>query len=139
VLVVVAVNTQVFPVRSVRRIIQVISVFVVNRQEMPGFFVELSSAFGADEAMDLEGAFSIITPWRLGFLQFFKGFFNGLIVSRFLRLSLVMNSIGLVFHINGSTRNFRSLLPLALLLFFGVIATKVGIQEGITGFLLPQE
>jgi hypothetical protein len=31
-----------------------ISIFVMDRQEMPRFFVELSSAFGTDEAMDLE-------------------------------------------------------------------------------------
>jgi hypothetical protein len=54
VLIIVTVNAQVFPVRSVRGIIQVISVFVVNRQEMPCLFVKLSPAFGADEAMDLE-------------------------------------------------------------------------------------
>lgn len=53
-LIIVTVNTQVFPVRSVRRIIQVISVFVVDRQEVPRLFIELPPAFGADEAMDLE-------------------------------------------------------------------------------------
>jgi hypothetical protein len=41
-----------------------ISVFVVDGQEMPGLFIKLSSAFGTDEPMDLEGPFSIITPWR---------------------------------------------------------------------------
>ena len=52
--VVMAVNAEVFPIRSVGRVIQVISVFVVNGQEMSCLFVEFSSAFGADEAMDLE-------------------------------------------------------------------------------------
>lgn len=99
--VIVAVNTEVFPVRSVGRIVKVISVFVVNRQEMPCLFVELSPAFGADEAMDLEGALSIITPWRFGLFQFFKSFFNRLIVSRLLRRSLMMNSIRSVFHGKG--------------------------------------
>ena len=52
--VIVTVNAEVFPVGSIRGIIQVISVFVVNRQEMPCLFVELPPAFGADEAMDLK-------------------------------------------------------------------------------------
>jgi len=98
VFVVVAVNAEVFPIRSVGRVIQVISVFVVDRQEMPRLFVELSSTFGADEAMDLERAFPIITPRRLGFFQFLKGLFDGLIVPRFLRRSFGMNSIRFVFH-----------------------------------------
>jgi hypothetical protein len=95
----------------------VIAVFVVDSQEMPRLFVELSSAFGADKAMDLERAFPIITPQRLSFFQFFKAFFNGLIVTRFLRRSFVMDSIGFVSHINESMRNFRNVLPLPLLLF----------------------
>ena len=65
--VIVAINTQVFPVGSIGRVVQVIAVFVVDGQEMPGLFVKFSSAFGADQAMDLEGAFSIITPWRFRF------------------------------------------------------------------------
>ena len=44
-----------------------IAVFMVDGQEMPRLFVELSPTLGADEAMDLEREFSIITPWRLGF------------------------------------------------------------------------
>jgi hypothetical protein len=99
VFIVVTVNTQVFPVRSVRRIIQVISVFVVDRQEMPRLFVELPSAFGADEAMDLEGAVSIFTLWRRGFLQFLKRLINGLIVSCLLRRSLMVNSIRSILHV----------------------------------------
>ncbi len=54
VFVIVTVNAQVFPVGSIRRIIQVISIFVVDRQEMPRLFIKLSPAFCADEAMDLE-------------------------------------------------------------------------------------
>jgi hypothetical protein len=45
----------------------VIAVFVVDGQEMPRLFVELSPAFGTDKAMDLEGPFSIITPRRIRF------------------------------------------------------------------------
>jgi len=76
----------------------VISVLVVDGQEMPRLFIELFPAFGTDEAMDLEGAFPIITPWRLGFLQFLKRLINGLIVSCVLRRSLMMNSVRSVFH-----------------------------------------
>ena len=42
-----------------------IAIFVVNGEEMPRFFIELSAAFGADEAMDLERPLPIITPWWL--------------------------------------------------------------------------
>jgi hypothetical protein len=45
-----------------------VPVFVVNGQEMPGLFIEFPSALGTDQAMDLEGTLSIITPWRIGFL-----------------------------------------------------------------------
>ena len=98
VFVVVAVDAEVFPIRPVGRIVQVISVFVMNRQEMSRLFIKLSPTLGADEAMNLERAFSIITPWRFGLFQFLKGFFNGLIVTRFLRWSFVMDSIGFVSH-----------------------------------------
>ena len=99
VFVIVTVNAQVFPVRSVRGIIQVISILVVNRQEMPCLFVKLSPAFGADEAMDLKGAVSIFILWRRGFLQFLKRLINGLIVTCLLRRPLMMNSIRSVFHL----------------------------------------
>jgi hypothetical protein len=97
--IIVTVNTQVFPVGSVGGIIQVISVFVVDCQEMPRLFIELPPAFGTDEAMYLEGTFSIITLWRRGFLQFLKRLINGLIVPRLLRRSLMMNSVRSVLHI----------------------------------------
>jgi hypothetical protein len=98
VFVIVAVNTEVLPVGSVGRIIQVISIFVVDRQEMPRVFIELPPAFGADQAMYLEGAFPIITLRRRGFLQLLKRLINGLIVSCLLRRSLMMNSVRFVFH-----------------------------------------
>jgi len=77
----------------------VIAVFVVDGQKMPGLFIELSSALGADQTMDLEGAFSIITPGWIRFLQFLKSLLNGLIVSCLLRGSLRVNSIGSIFHL----------------------------------------
>jgi hypothetical protein len=107
VFVIVAVNTEVLPVGSVGRIIQVISIFVVDRQEMPRVFIELPPAFGADQAMYLEGAFPIITLRRRGFLQLLKRLINGLIVSCLLRQSLMMNSVRFVFHV-------RNLLTLPL-------------------------
>jgi len=96
----------------------VISIFVVDSQEMPRVFIEFPPAFGADQAMYLEGAFSIITPWRLGFLQFLKRLINGLIVSCLLRGRLTMNSIRSVFHV-------RNLLTLPL--------SPVGEREGVRG------
>jgi len=54
VFVIVAVNAEVFPVGSIGRIVQVISVFVVDGQEMSRLFIKFSAALGADEAMDLE-------------------------------------------------------------------------------------
>ena len=67
-LIVVAVNAQVLPVRSIGRVVQVISVFVVNGQEVPGLFIKFSSALGTDQTMDFEGPFSIVTPWRFRLL-----------------------------------------------------------------------
>jgi hypothetical protein len=54
VFVIVAINTEVFPVGPVGGIIQVISIFVVNGQEMSRLFIKFPAAFGTDEAMDLE-------------------------------------------------------------------------------------
>jgi len=68
VFVIVAINTQVLPVRSIGRVIQMISIFVVDGQEVPGLFIKFSAALGTDETMDFERPFSIITPRRLGFL-----------------------------------------------------------------------
>ena len=52
--VIMAVNAQIFPIRPVRRIIHVIPIFMVHRQEMPRFLIELSSTLGADETIYLE-------------------------------------------------------------------------------------
>jgi hypothetical protein len=76
----------------------VISVFVVDRQEMPRLFIELPPAFGTDQTMYLERAFSIITLWRRGFLQFLKRLINRLIVSCLLKGPLMMNLVRFVFH-----------------------------------------
>ena len=65
---VVTVNTEVLPIGSIGRVIQVIAVFVVDGQKMSGLFIKFSSALGTNQAMDLKGSFSIVTPWRIGFL-----------------------------------------------------------------------
>ena len=65
--IVVAVDTKVFPVGSIGRVVQVIAIFVVDGQEMPRLFIKFSSALGTDEAVDLEGPFSVIAPWGIAF------------------------------------------------------------------------
>lgn len=52
--IIVAVRAQVFPVRPVRGIVVVISVFVVHREQMSRLDVELSGAFGTDEPVNLQ-------------------------------------------------------------------------------------
>jgi len=59
-LIVVAVNAEVFPVAAVRRVVRVVSVPVVDGKEMEVAKVKFPSAFGADPAMKLQGAFPVI-------------------------------------------------------------------------------
>jgi len=54
VFVIVAVRAQVFPVRPVRGIVVVISVFVVYCEQVSCLEVELSGAFGANEPVNLQ-------------------------------------------------------------------------------------
>jgi hypothetical protein len=54
VFILVAVNTQVFPVGSVGRIVPVISIFVVYGQKMPVFVSELPPALSADKPVNPE-------------------------------------------------------------------------------------
>ena len=54
VFVVVAVNAQIFPIRTVGGIIPGISILVVYRQEMPILMIELPGTFGADEPVNLK-------------------------------------------------------------------------------------
>jgi hypothetical protein len=68
VLFVVAVNTEVFPVRTVRRVVQVISVLVMNSEKVAVPVVKLSSAPGADESMNLKRAFPVIVFFKGGLL-----------------------------------------------------------------------
>ncbi len=110
--VIMAVDTEVFPVGTIRRVIQVVPIFVVDGEEVPGLFVKLPSAFGADEAVYLERALSIVTPRRFRFFQFLKGLFNGLVVPRLFRRPM-MNSIGFIFHL------YSLRYALCPMLFFG--------------------
>jgi hypothetical protein len=68
VFIVMAIDAEVFPVWSIRRVIQVIAVFVVDGQEMPCFLVEFPAAFGADQSMNLERPFPVIAPFGGGFM-----------------------------------------------------------------------
>jgi len=60
---VVAVNTEVFPVGAVRRVIQMIPIFMVDGKKVACLVIEFSAAFDAEEAMDFEGTFSVITAF----------------------------------------------------------------------------
>jgi len=59
VFIIVAVHAQIFPVRPVRGIVVVVPVFVVYREQVSCFEVELSGALGADEAVNLERLFPV--------------------------------------------------------------------------------
>lgn len=52
--IIVAVDAKIFPVRAVRRIVVVIPVFVVHREQVPRLEVELSGAFGTNEPVNLQ-------------------------------------------------------------------------------------
>jgi hypothetical protein len=54
VFIIVAIRAQVFPVRPVRGLVVVISVFVLHREHVPCLEVELSGAFGTDEPVNLQ-------------------------------------------------------------------------------------
>jgi len=74
----VTVNAEVFPIRSIRRIVQMISVLMVDRQQVSVRVVKFPCAFGADEAVNLKRPLTIITLRKARFLQVFHGFINGL-------------------------------------------------------------
>ncbi len=65
---VVAVNAEVFPVRAIWRVVQMVSVLVMNREKMTVPVVELSSASGADESMNLQRSLPVIAFFKGGFL-----------------------------------------------------------------------
>ncbi|HUO76656.1 MAG TPA: hypothetical protein VMU21_03680 [Thermodesulfovibrionales bacterium] len=59
-LIIVTIDTEVFPVGTVGRIISVVAVFVMNGQEMAVLVFELPSAFGTDEAVQFKRLLPII-------------------------------------------------------------------------------
>ena len=60
VLIVVAIDAEVFPVRAVRGIISGVPVFMMDSQEVPVFRFKLPSAFGTDETVNLKRLFPVI-------------------------------------------------------------------------------
>jgi len=54
-----AIDTEVLPVRSVGRVVIAVAVLVVDGQKVPVLLFELPSAFGADQAVDLEGLLAV--------------------------------------------------------------------------------
>jgi len=63
-LVVVAVDTEVFPVAPVGRVVEMVAVPVVNGEEVEVVKGEFPAAFGADPAIKLEGALPVIVGCR---------------------------------------------------------------------------
>ena len=78
------IDTEVFPIRSIRRVIQVISVFMMDGEEAPVLLVKFPSAPAADETVDFEGPLPVIAMGRFGLTHFFKQFINGLRTADFL-------------------------------------------------------
>ena len=76
---IVAVNAEVFPVRSVRRVVPVISVFVVDGEEMAHLVIKLPSASGTDETVDIKRLFPVIAFSKRGLLQFPDDLIDGLV------------------------------------------------------------
>jgi hypothetical protein len=60
VLVIMTIDTKILPIRAVSRVVPVIAVFVMDREEMPVTGVKLSAALGADQAVDFQGLFPVI-------------------------------------------------------------------------------
>ena len=58
-LVIMAVDTQVFPVAAVLGVVVVVAVLVVDGQEVQVFTLKFTAALGADPAVDLEGLLAV--------------------------------------------------------------------------------
>ena len=58
-LIVMAVDAEVFPVAAVLGVVMVIAVLVVDGQEVQVFTLKFTAALGADPAVDLEGLFAV--------------------------------------------------------------------------------
>ena len=64
-LVVMAVDTEVFPVGAIRRVVPWVSVFMMDCKEMAVCSIEFPRAFGAYEAVDFQGLFPVIRRRRI--------------------------------------------------------------------------
>ena len=70
VLIIVAVNTEIFPVRAIRGIVTGISVFMMYCHKMPVLVIKLPRTFSTDEPVNLERSFSVVTGSGGGLSQF---------------------------------------------------------------------
>lgn len=64
-LIIMAVNTEVFPIAAIFGVVVVIAVPVVDGQQMQIVTFKLTSTFGADPTMQLERLFAIVGVGRL--------------------------------------------------------------------------
>lgn len=60
VLIFMTINTEVLPVRAIRRVVIMIPILMVHSEKVPVFEIKLSPAFGTDQAVDLQGLFPVI-------------------------------------------------------------------------------
>jgi hypothetical protein len=84
VFIIVTVHAQVFPVRAVRGIVPVITVFMVYSQQVPVFVVELFAALGAYESVNLKRAFPVVGGRRIALPQFPDNLVSGFVFAFFL-------------------------------------------------------
>ena len=75
-----AVDTQVFPVGAVSRVVHVVPVFVMHGQKMPVLWFELSAAFGADKTVNLKRTLPVVADGNRKVLPQLPDYlFNGLV------------------------------------------------------------
>jgi hypothetical protein len=82
-----AVHAEVFPVRAVRGIVTVVSVFMMHSQQVSVFIVELSTTFGAYQSVNTQRTFSIVAGRRNFRPQLPDDLINGLAFTRLFRRS----------------------------------------------------
>jgi hypothetical protein len=102
VLILVAIETEVFPVGSVGGIVQMIAVFVMDRELMPVFVVKLLAAFGTDQTMNLKGTLPIVTPGGGGFFQLLHDLIDGPVTDGFFLRPRIPTVI-IIFHRRASS------------------------------------
>ena len=64
-LVIMAVGTEVFPVAAIRRIVEMVTVPVMDSKKVQIVQSKLATAFGADPAVKLEGTFPVVSGRHL--------------------------------------------------------------------------